>query len=213
MTRLLQRRASSPNRKRPLDPRYARRKRPQRHPWTPSLTQRIMWAIPGAEKSHVGLISSGLGFRGSSHARGSSSAPPGGSRSCPTLRQNAWRSRNERVAELRIGGARDGWVMVEVPPEIKKVIDQQEASLQRIAMWNYRLTQREPGRRNRPCKIRSSRKRFSRLRSIRSWPGSGLISTSSGYTRLLLDMEAGGGGRRTLDAMTELAEVSLSTQA
>jgi mannose-6-phosphate isomerase-like protein (cupin superfamily) len=24
----------------------------QRHPWTPSLTQRIMWAIPGAEKSH-----------------------------------------------------------------------------------------------------------------------------------------------------------------
>jgi hypothetical protein len=30
---------------------------------------------------------------------------------------------------------------------------------------------------------------------------------------LLLDMEAGGGGRRTLDAMTELAEVSLLTQA
>jgi hypothetical protein len=25
--------------------------------------------------------------------------------------------------------------MVEVPPEIKNVIDQQEASLQRIAMW------------------------------------------------------------------------------
>ena len=125
----------------------------------------------------------GLGLPRIEPRWGSSSAPPGGSRSCPTLRQNAWRSWNERVAELRIGGGATGWVMVEVPPEIKKVIDQQEASLQRIAMWNHRLTQREPGRRNRPCKIRSSRKRFSRLRSIRSWPGSGLISTSSGYTR------------------------------
>ena len=30
--------------------------------------------------------------------------------------------------------------MVEVPPEIKKVIDQQEASPKRVAMWNHRLT-------------------------------------------------------------------------
>jgi hypothetical protein len=42
--------------------------------------------------------------------------------------------------------------MVEIPPEIKNVIDQQEASLQRIAMWIIGLPREEPGRRNRPCK-------------------------------------------------------------
>ena len=39
--------------------------------------------------------------------------------------------------------------MVEIPPEIKNVIDQQEASLCHV---DHRLTQREPGRRNRPRK-------------------------------------------------------------
>ena len=40
--------------------------------------------------------------------------------------------------------------MVEVPPEIKNVIEQQEASLQRIAV-DPRLTERESSGCDRPC--------------------------------------------------------------
>ena len=45
--------------------------------------------------------------------------------------------------------------MVEVPPEIKNVIDQQEASLQRIAMWIIGLP-----RENRAAAIDLARKVF-----------------------------------------------------
>ena len=45
--------------------------------------------------------------------------------------------------------------MVEVPPEIKNVIDQQEASLQRVAMWIIGLP-----RENRAAAIDLARKVF-----------------------------------------------------
>ena len=95
--------------------------------------------------------------------------------------------------------------MVEVPPEIKNVIDQQEASLQRIAMWIIGLP-----REKRAAAIDLARKvfeeTFQQARSIRSWRGSGLISTSSGYTRFCSTWKpvAGVG---TLDAMTERAGI------
>jgi hypothetical protein len=72
--------------------------------------------------------------------------------------------------------------MVEVPPEIKNVIDQQEASLQRIAMWIIGLP-----RENRAAAIDLARKVFEETfqqaslnpELARKW----VDLNSSGYTR------------------------------
>ena len=72
--------------------------------------------------------------------------------------------------------------MVEVPPEIKNVIEQQEASLQRIAMWIIGLP-----RENRTSAINLARKifeeTFQQASLNQELARNGLILTSSGYTR------------------------------
>ena len=69
--------------------------------------------------------------------------------------------------------------MVEVPPEIKNVTKQQEASLQRIAMWVIGLP-----RENRAAAINLARKVFEEtFQQASLHPELSLISTSNGYTR------------------------------
>ena len=82
--------------------------------------------------------------------------------------------------------------MVEVPPEIKNVIDQQEASLQRIAMWIIGLP-----RENRAAAIDLARKVFEEtfqqasLNPELAWKWVDL--NVERLHALLLDMEASGG--------------------
>ena len=81
--------------------------------------------------------------------------------------------------------------MVEVPPEIKNVIEQQEASLQRIAMWIIGLP-----RENRGAAIDLARKVFEETfqqaslnpELARKWVDLNVERLHA----LLLDMEAGG---------------------
>ena len=95
--------------------------------------------------------------------------------------------------------------MVEVPPEIKNVIDQQEASLQRIAMWIIGLP-----RENRAAAIDFARKVFEEtFQQVSLNPelaGKWVDLNVERLHALLLDMEAGG-GRGTLGAMTERAGI------
>jgi hypothetical protein len=85
--------------------------------------------------------------------------------------------------------------MVEVPPEIKNVIEQQEASLQPIAMWIIGLP-----RENRAAAINLARKVFEETfqqaslnqELARKWVDLNVERLHA----LLLDMEAGGGRGR-----------------
>ena len=82
--------------------------------------------------------------------------------------------------------------MVEVPPEIKGVIDQQQASLQRIAMWIIGLP-----REKRPAATDLARTVFEETfqeaslnpELARKWVDLNVERLHA----LLLDMEAGGG--------------------
>jgi hypothetical protein len=82
--------------------------------------------------------------------------------------------------------------VVEVPPEIQNVIEQQEASLQRIAMWIIGLP-----RGNRAAVMSLARKVFEETFQqaslnpdlARKW----VDLNSERLHALLLDMEAGGG--------------------
>ena len=82
--------------------------------------------------------------------------------------------------------------MVEVPPEIKNVIDQQEASLQRIAMCIIGLP-----RENRAAAIDLARKVFGETFQQASLnpelAGKWVDLNVELLHALLLDMEAGGG--------------------
>ena len=76
---------------------------PQRRPNTQAMTPHIKMFVSDWFTDELGNKARIIKARD-----GSSSAPPAGLRPCPTLRQNAWRSRNERVAELRIAGGATG---------------------------------------------------------------------------------------------------------
>jgi hypothetical protein len=82
--------------------------------------------------------------------------------------------------------------MVEVPPEIKNVIEQQEASLQRIAMWIVGLP-----RENRTAAINLARKVFGETfqeASLKPELASKWVDLNvERLHTLVLDMEAGGG--------------------